>query len=71
MTARPARNWPWRDYLTPAERDRIERADRLREELAALTIDRPKIVNRAIQRAKYAARAAEAGQDADAGGRDE
>ena len=45
---------PWRDYLTDEERVIIEQADAAKVTWQALNDRRAGIVNRAIQRARYA-----------------
>ena len=45
--------WPWRDYLTPEERQTMARAEAAKREWLALNKERAAITNRAIQRAKY------------------
>lgn len=49
--------WPWRDYLTLAEREKLAAADEAKRLWLELNKERAAITNRAIQRAKYAARA--------------
>ena len=49
-------SWPWRDYLTLEERDFLNEASDAKRHWQALQAQRAAIVNRAIQRAKYAAR---------------
>lgn len=49
--------WPYRDFLTDEERNIIALADGARLEWERLNRDRAMITSRAIQRAKYAARA--------------
>jgi hypothetical protein len=48
----------WRNYLTDQERETIAAMDAARENWERLSGLRPRIVNRCIQRAKYAARKA-------------
>lgn len=60
MSKKP--KWNWRKYLTPEEAEFMKRADDDAKKVAAVQsawnkkygFDRPKIVNRAIQRAKFA-----------------
>lgn len=54
---------PWREFLTDGERAVIEAGDAAMERARTLNRDRPKIVNRAIQRAKYHARDPHPGAD--------
>ena len=42
----------WKDYLTPQERKRIERIDKLRADVADLSVEYRKIFDRARQRMK-------------------
>ncbi len=49
----------WRDYLTEDERAIIEAGDAAKEEWQCLNLPRAGIVNRAIARARYAAKRAE------------
>jgi hypothetical protein len=53
--------WPWRKFLTPQERAILARADAAKAEWLELNRERAGITNRAIQRAKYAAKAEPAG----------
>lgn len=46
--------WNWRDYLTADEAQTIANADEAKKQWEALNKERAGIVNRAIQRAKYA-----------------
>lgn len=46
--------WPWRDYLTDEEAAKLAAADAAKAEWERLNVERAAIVNRAIQRAKYA-----------------
>lgn len=46
--------WNWRDYLTTDEAQAIARADEAKKQWEVLNKERAGIVNRAIQRAKYA-----------------
>jgi len=48
--------WPWRKYLTDAERKTLRKADRAKKAWEALNQSRALITNRAIHRAIYAAR---------------
>lgn len=48
--------WPWRDFLTLEERDRLSEASDAKRHWQELNKERAAITNRAIQRAKYAAR---------------
>jgi hypothetical protein len=48
--------WPWRDFLTQAEINVIRRADDAKIRWLELNRERAAITNRAIQRAKHAAR---------------
>lgn len=45
---------PWREYLTKDERAELDRADEAKRRWQKLNRARAGIVNRAIQRAKYA-----------------
>lgn len=47
--------WPWRDFLTEAERNVLARADAAKAEWKRLNAERAGIANRALQRAKAAA----------------
>lgn len=47
------RKYDWRAHLTPDEREQIEAMDRAKAEWDRLSVARPKILNRALQRAKY------------------
>jgi hypothetical protein len=49
--------WPWRKFLTEEERKILRAADAAKSEWTKLNRNRAGITNRAIQRAKYAARA--------------
>lgn len=44
--------WPWRDFLTEAERQQLDRAEAAKAEWKRLNTERAGITNRAIQRAK-------------------
>ena len=48
--------WKWRDYLTDDEAEILAAADKAKAEWMKLNQQRAGIQNRAIQRAKYAAR---------------
>ncbi len=48
--------WPWRDHLTEEERQIIEAGDAAKAEWLRLSLPRQRIMNRALQRAKFAAR---------------
>lgn len=48
-----APKWPWRDFLTEAERAALAQADAAKAEWLRLNKERSAITNRAIQRAKY------------------
>lgn len=48
--------WPWRDFLTVEEKRVLAQADHAKERWKKLNQARASITNRAIQRAKYAAR---------------
>lgn len=50
--------WPWRDFLTLEERDKLDEASDAKRHWQALNKERAAITNRAIQRAKYAAKGA-------------
>lgn len=52
----PKPNWPWRDFLKGREADELAEIDALRETANQTAKRRTLIVNRAIHRAKYAAR---------------
>lgn len=47
--------WPWRDHLTEEERQIIETGDAAKAEWLRLSLPRQRIMNRALQRAKFAA----------------
>lgn len=47
--------WPWRDFLTLEERDKLAEAAEAKRHWLELNRERAAITNRAIQRAKYAA----------------
>ena len=49
--------WPWRDFLTLEERDKLSEAWDAKQHWLALNKERAAITNRAIQRAKYASKA--------------
>ena len=51
---KPEPKWPWRDFLTDQERATLQQADEAKAHWQALNAARAKIVNRALQRAKYA-----------------
>ncbi|QTG13041.1 hypothetical protein G6M86_07210 [Agrobacterium tumefaciens] len=55
--------WPWRDYLTEAEKEALAKADEAKATWEHLNTQRASIQNRAIQRAKYAAQRQEGGRD--------
>lgn len=55
--------WPWRKFLTDEECAILAQADSAKLRWAELNRDRAAITNRAIQRAKYAARALSPKQD--------
>jgi hypothetical protein len=48
--------WAWRNYLTKDERVTLAAAEAAKAEWQRLNKERAAITNRAIQRAKYAAR---------------
>lgn len=48
--------WPWRDFLTLEERDKLAEAWDAKMHSQALNRETSSIRNRAIQRAKYAVR---------------
>ncbi|MBN7804847.1 hypothetical protein JZX86_05650 [Agrobacterium rosae] len=48
--------WPWRDFLTKDERDTLMKATEAKALWEKLNVERASIQNRAIQRAKYAAK---------------
>jgi hypothetical protein len=48
--------WDWRDFLTAEEKAVLVTADRAKAAWLKLNKERAGITNRAIQRAKYAAR---------------
>lgn len=50
----------WRTYLTADEKALIKAAERAKATWRVLSAERAKIVNRAIQRARYAAKIAQA-----------
>lgn len=50
--------WNWREFLTADEKAILKTADRAKAAWLALNKQRAGITNRAIQRAKYAARTA-------------
>jgi hypothetical protein len=52
--AAPSPAGVWRDYLTEQEREVLDQIVIVRKALQALNDRRPGIVNRAIQRARYA-----------------
>lgn len=54
--------WDWRAYLTDAERENLAVADAAKAEWQRLNRARAQITNRAIQRAKYAARTKKVGE---------
>lgn len=59
MTYRPRKpKWDWRRFLTVEEKATLAAADRAKSEWQKLNRERAGITNRAIQRAKYAARTA-------------
>lgn len=47
---------PWKDFLTLEERDKLDEASDAKRHWQELNRERAAITNRAIQRAKYAAR---------------
>lgn len=51
-----APKWRWRDFLTSDERKTLRAAEAAKLAWKKLNIERAAITNRAIQRAKYAAR---------------
>lgn len=51
----PEPKWPWRDFLKPDEASFINEAEAKRSDAAHAAAMRARIINRAIQRAKYAA----------------
>jgi hypothetical protein len=55
----PEKKWPWQDYLTVEEAKEVADADSAIAEHRSVaqqaSVIRQRIVNRAIQRAKYAA----------------
>lgn len=51
-----AAKYPWRSFLTADEKAILERADHAKQAWLELNRERAGITNRAIQRAKYAAR---------------
>lgn len=53
--------WPWRDFLTLEERNKLAEASEAKRHWQELNKERAAITNRAIQRAKYAARTTEEG----------
>ena len=53
----PGKKLPWRDYLTIEEQDKLAEAWDAKQHWLALNKERAAIVNRAIHRAKYAAKA--------------
>lgn len=55
-SARRPAPWPWRDYLTREERATLAKIDAAKKHWAMLNRERGLIVNRAIQRAKFAAK---------------
>lgn len=63
---KPAK-WPWRDYLTVSEALEVSVYEADRESLAGKTANIGLIRNRAIQRAKYAARRASEKERGDVG----
>lgn len=52
---KPPGKWPWRDHLTPSEQRQLAAIDAAKAAWEAVAGQRVMIVNRAIQRAKYAA----------------
>jgi hypothetical protein len=57
MTYAPRKpKWPWRDFLTVEERDKLSEAWDAKQHWLSLNKESAAIRNRAIQRAKYAAR---------------
>lgn len=55
---KPENKWPWRDFLTFEEKEKLVIAAEVKRHWEELNKDRAMIVNCAIQRAKYAARRA-------------
>lgn len=54
------RKWPWREFLTEEEAETLRLADEAKATWKELNKERASITNRAIQRAKYAARSKDA-----------